>query len=268
MDSEDWVTGNIRLTVKGYPLEMQMTVPAKPVKPQRMLPILQQMANSFVDVSVQEAASEGDSVSCKAGCGACCRQAVPISEVEIYQIAELVESMPEPRRSVIKQRFAEGVAHFKKVGWFDKMNSQFQSGKVLPSKEAAKKAIGVAMEYFFEGVPCPFLEDESCSIHPNRPVACREYLVTSPAENCKSPTAETIRVLDLVIKPSRTLKQFAASGRLASYGLLTLIRSLEIAAEVPEEFPEKTGERWMAEFFGKLTESEVPEPAAKPAVSA
>lgn len=267
MNSEEWVTGNVRVTVKGIPLEMEMTVPANPVKPQRMLPILQQMANSFVEATERAVEDDGDKISCKAGCGACCRQPVPISEVEVYQIAELVESMPEPRRGVIKQRFADGVAHFKKVGWFDKMNGQFQAGGTLPSKEAAQKAIGVVMEYFYEGVPCPFLENESCSIHPDRPIACREYLVTSPAENCKSPTAETIRVLDLVIKPSRTVKEFATTGRLAGSGLLTLIRALELAESVPEAFPEKTGERWMAEFFGKLTESEVPENTAEPAVA-
>ena len=267
MDSEEWVTGNVKLTVHGFPIEMQMTVPAKPVKPQRMLPILQRMSNSFVDVSVQAVESEGKKISCKAGCGACCRQAVPISEVEVYQIAELVEAMPEPRRSVIKQRFADGVAHFKKVGWFDKMNSFHAPSQVLPTKEDAKRAIGVAMEYFYEGVPCPFLEDESCSIHPDRPVACREYLVTSPAENCKNPTAETIRVLDLLIKPSKTVRKFANTGRLAPYGLLTLIRALEMAGEVPEQFPENTGERWMADFFGKLAESEAPEEVGESAAA-
>src|SRR5262249_61904401 len=30
----------------------------------------------------------------------------------------------------------------------------------------------------------PFLEEESCSISQERPITCREYLVTSPAENC------------------------------------------------------------------------------------
>ena len=42
------------------------------------------------------------------------------------------------------------------------------------------------------GVPCPFLEDESCSIHPERPLVCREYLVTSPAALCAGPTQEGV----------------------------------------------------------------------------
>ena len=39
---------------------------------------------------------------------------------------------------------------------------------------------------------CPFLEEESCSIHPDRPLVCREYLVTSPAELCAGPTQEGV----------------------------------------------------------------------------
>ena len=41
-------------------------------------------------------------------------------------------------------------------------------------------------------MPCPFLEDESCSIHPERPLVCREYLVTSPAELCAGPAQEGV----------------------------------------------------------------------------
>ncbi|HEY5241787.1 MAG TPA: YkgJ family cysteine cluster protein [Polyangiaceae bacterium] len=38
---------------------------------------------------------------------------------------------------------------------------------------------GVAEVIRGETVSCPFLEEESCSIHPDRPPICREYLVTS-----------------------------------------------------------------------------------------
>ena len=60
----------------------------------RLLPICQQMTHAVVKMSVDTIESDGEAISCKAGCGACCRQAVPISEVEAYQIAELVDAMP------------------------------------------------------------------------------------------------------------------------------------------------------------------------------
>jgi hypothetical protein len=39
--------------------------------------------------------------------------------------------------------------------------------------------------YYALRMPCPFLEDEVCSIYEQRPSACRELLVTPPAELCQ-----------------------------------------------------------------------------------
>jgi len=77
-DNEEWVTTKGVLTINKIPIELEMTVPAKPLKPHRMLPIFHQMANAFTDVGVEAVQAGGESISCKVGCGACCRQPVPI----------------------------------------------------------------------------------------------------------------------------------------------------------------------------------------------
>ncbi|HMJ09696.1 MAG TPA: YkgJ family cysteine cluster protein, partial [Pyrinomonadaceae bacterium] len=209
--------------------------------------------NAFVDASVDAVESQGEAISCKAGCGACCRQPVPISEVEVYQIAELVRSMPEPRRGEIEKRFADGAAHFQKIGWFDEAKERAELTPTEPRDEAMRKLVDMAMRYFYQGIPCPFLENESCSIHESRPVACREYLVTSPAENCSKPTAETVRVIDIFLKPSLSLRRVGSTGQFDSLGFLPMIRALEIAEAFPEDLAEKTGREWMADFFNDVT---------------
>lgn len=262
--TSEWVTGKVKLNIGGEPLEMEMTVPAQPVKPHRMLPVFQQMSNAFVDMSIKAVEATGEKISCKKGCGACCSQPVPISEVEVYQIAELVESMPEPRRSEIKARFARGVEHFKKINWFDRM----QSLATLPAPKdpnyQRKEVIDLAMEYFYENIPCPFLEEGSCSIHPDRPLACREYLVTTPAENCSKPTAQTVSVMNLLVKPSVSVRALGRTQNSAELAMLPLIRALEFASTYPERFAEKTGERWAAEFFSRLAHQEIPKKGIKP----
>lgn len=263
MQNEEWITGNIGLNINGKPLNLNVTVPAKPVKPHRMLPIFQKMTSSFVEISVRAAESQGKKISCKAGCGACCRQPVPISELEVYQLAELVENMEEPRRSVIKKRFSDAVEHFEKIGWFDKMAQCGQRAEAETTETLMKQVQKTVMEYFYEGVPCPFLENESCSIHEVRPLACREYLVTSPAENCASPTAETIDKVELFVKPSELMRFVGKTQNFAKHGLLTLVRALDLAGKTPENFTEKTGERWLADFFENLTHREIPKTGVK-----
>jgi Fe-S-cluster containining protein len=265
MPENDWVTGEVAVNIGGLPLKMQMTVPANPVKPQRMLPIFHQMANALVGISVNAIEDAGAKISCKAGCGACCRQPVPISEIEVYQIAELVKSMPEPRRTIVKKRFADGSEHFNQMGWFNRLNEHFEPSADRSDPGSFRKATDVILEYFYEDVPCPFLEDESCSIHEARPIACREYLVTSPAENCAKPTAETVRVVDLLIKPLTTVRHLGSTGNMHSEGFLTLIRALELAETYPERFVEKTGERWMADFFSHLSKTKIPKKGVRPA---
>ncbi len=263
MQENEWVTGNVTLSINGQPLSMSMTVPAGRVKPHRMLPIFQQMSNTFVDMGVSEVERAGKSISCKAGCGACCRQAVPISEIEAYHIAEVVEELPEPRRSEIKQRFSDAVEHFRSNGWFDRIQEVREIAEDGRKEDAIEHLAELTAEYLREGIACPFLYDESCSIHKDRPVACREYLVTSPAENCSAPTAETIDMVPIGISPSKTLVNVGNTGRLAHIALLPLIRSLELAEQFPEKFVEKTGEKWMADFFTMLTQSDIPDSARK-----
>jgi Fe-S-cluster containining protein len=256
MTENEWVTGNAVLKIGDIRVDFGMKVPANPVKPHRMLPIFQQMANSFTEFGVQAVAAEGKSISCKAGCGACCRQPVPISELEVYQIAELVESMPEPRRSVVKKRFADAVDHFRNNGMIDLMVQQYDHGRRKTWRKQMDEAKGGVAKYFQEGIPCPFLEDESCSIHANRPIVCREYLVTTPAANCAQRPAGTIDLVKLPIKPSKTVKHLGSTGRMKDEGILLLIRALELADQYPENFEEKTGKEWMADFFDRLSDSE------------
>ena len=248
-DENEWVSGQITLSMNGAKIEMEMTVPAKPVKPMRMLPIFQAMASSFVDTSIEEIEAQGKKISCKAGCGACCRQAVPLAEIEAYRIAELVENMEEPRRSEIKQKFAEACRHFHETNWFERMDEY--------TKLSHEERQTIVLEYFYDGIPCPFLENESCSIHAVRPLACREYLVTSPAENCAKPSAETVDLVKLMVQPSKILRETARSENLQKINFVPLIRALEWARDFPEKMPEKKGTEWVTDFVEKLTGGEM-----------
>lgn len=258
METNEWVTGNIEMMLEGHTVKMQMTVPAKPVKPQRMLPVFQKMTDAFVDISVREIEEKGEKVSCKAGCGACCRQPVPISPIEVYQIAELVESMPEPRRSEIRKRFADACEHFEKLNWFEKVKACDELETTETFETVAIELQKTVSEYFREGIPCPFLENESCSIHESRPLVCREYLVTSPAADCAYPRANPVNRIGMTFRPSIAVQHLERRGEFSKLGILPLIRALELAEKYPEDFEEKSGKTWAAEFLERFTGCKIP----------
>jgi Fe-S-cluster containining protein len=165
-------TATLRLTMGTLRIAHPVTVPNTSVAAAEIVPALQGLVNAVV-----EAAEAGQAISCRKGCGACCRQLVPVSRTEGERLLQLVEAMPAERRQALSARFAAAEAAIDRAGL------KVRSGR-------SDRELSTA--YFALGIPCPFLEDESCSIHPERPLVCREYLVTSPAELCAGPAQEGV----------------------------------------------------------------------------
>ncbi len=251
---EGWLEGSVTLHLGGRDLKLDLLVPVEPVTARRMLPVFQGVTDSFVRFNVEDAETEGKAVSCKAGCGACCRQPVPIAIAEAYDIAEIVENLPEPQRSEVQKRFDQASTELKESGWIDRLYDM--------APDAHEERQNWAMEYFEKQIACPFLEDESCSIHEQRPLACREYLVVSPAENCSAPTSENISMVKQPIRPSVVFNQISDSDEnKTGRNYLPMIFAMRYAEENPESKNIKTSEEWLRHFFRNLAPPS-PEPGS------
>lgn len=237
-------TLNVELNVAGTVLPLEMSVPAGPTHPVELLPVFRQMAESLINLGVRAVEAEGKRVSCQKACGACCRQIVPISEFEARHLRDVVAQMPEPRRAEVRARFAEARKRLEAGGLLEKL--------LHPERFSDDALRPLGIDYFAQGVPCPFLDGESCSIYAERPISCREYLVTSPAVNCVRPTPETIRCLPLAGKVSSALTLLEAdpNGRFVRW--VPLIIVLEWADTHPDETPARPGPDWLRDFFQRL----------------
>ena len=183
--SADEQLANIHLQLAGQTRTVQVPIPVGEQKVMSLFPAARAMAHEIIDFAVQKVTEQGRSVSCCAGCGACCRQLVVISLAEAQALADLVASMPAERQSVIRERFAQALAKLEAAGLLDRQEPLGERHLIQPMPAPGSQvAPPLAWRYFQQQIPCPFLEDESCSIHPDRPIICREYLVTSPAERC------------------------------------------------------------------------------------
>lgn len=244
------ITASGALSVSGRRLEFEVSVPPGPTLPAQLLPVFRSLADAIVGAAVDTARDEGLKVSCKAGCGACCRQLVPISEMEARRLAQVVLEAPEERRTEILNRFEEARRRLQDAGLLEKVRS--------PETMTAEQRKGLGLEYFRQGIPCPFLEEESCSIYAERPIACREYLVTSPAENCANPTAETVKCVKVSLEVSKTIRSFGGDRNARADRFVPLILALEWAAENPDEAKPLPGPEMIRELFSRLTGQEVP----------
>jgi Fe-S-cluster containining protein len=195
------VQAKIALHVGGACLNATAQLPAGPSNLTQLLPVIQQLEDAVVNRVGEEAKRAGRPITCRAGCGACCRQMVPVSLFEAEALMEWVRSLPEERRKVLEERFHRALLALRNAGVIESLLSE----RSMMNEERTTQ---LAIDYFHAGVPCPFLEDESCSIHSIRPLSCREYLVTSPAELCKDPSIHDVSGLQLPLKLSRVLFAF------------------------------------------------------------
>ena len=168
---------------------LRIVLPSGSVPPEATLPALRTITDAVVGRGIIAAHARGRSISCKSGCAACCRHMALISDIEARALAAVVAQMPEPRRSIVRARFAAARQRMEEAG----LAEPARHVDHLPPDHL--KALATA--YFRLGIDCPFLEDERCSVYDDRPLVCRKLVVTSPPEWCADPDDDRIRPLRL-----------------------------------------------------------------------
>lgn len=250
----DVISANLRMMVGHLRVETRLEVSPNPIKPQQALPTLMRLVNAVVDETEKEVERKGLKVSCAKGCGACCRQLVPISDVEAHHLRAVVDAMPPARRKAVEARFVEASRRLEEAGLKDYL--------MAPTGQTADEATEFGLKYYELDLPCPFLEDESCSIHQDRPLVCREYLVTSPAANCARLAEGDIDPVE-VPKMSALARTLTDPAGPQSTRFTALSLALEWVAGHPERFPLKTGPEWIDAFLKAV--STIPRPQSVPA---
>lgn len=183
-------TAKVHLHVLGQDRELTFQVGIGPRPVTDLLRPARELANRISQIAVEHAEAEGKQVSCKMGCGACCRQIVPISGIEAESLSAIVAAMPRERKAEIKRRFADAVAHLEAGGLLDPEAAKGRDslrGEAAPGESLWET---VSKRYFALQIACPFLENESCGIYEGRPLVCREYHVTTPSERCSALSTE------------------------------------------------------------------------------
>src|SRR5687768_12376519 len=117
MDQTD--TANLHLSILGEERSFAVEVRLGKRTPLDLLPPARELTEQATAVAVAQARSGGRAISCKAGCGACCRQLVAISVVEAQALADLVAALPAERQAVIRDRFAAALRRLEEADLLD-----------------------------------------------------------------------------------------------------------------------------------------------------
>jgi Fe-S-cluster containining protein len=176
----------------------QVTVSDEPAGLTDLVPFIHELTSGVVALAVGRAERDGRKLSCRAGCGVCCCQLVPIAPAEAFYLVDRIGALPITERQLILGRFNDIKNRLAETGLIERIGALGET----------RDNDSVASGYFDLHLPCPFLVDQSCSIHEWRPIACREYNVTSPPEMCANPFSAKPDTIKLHRRMSSGLTRF------------------------------------------------------------
>lgn len=186
----------IALNTRAGRLTTAVDVPTAFVPVTAIVPLMRRLGEEAQALEEAQASSEGKARSCQKGCAACCRMMVPIAPPEAFTLMECIQSLPSAQQQRIAQRFAASKSTLLAHGLWPRLVEIGESSRP-PDDEALEP---INQKYYALRMPCPFLEDDACSIYEQRPSACRELLVTSPAEQCQDLLANSVEPIPVPIR--------------------------------------------------------------------
>jgi Fe-S-cluster containining protein len=111
----------------------------------------------------------------------------------------------------------------------------------------------VGRTYFGLNLPCPFLQNQSCSIHPQRPLSCREFLVVSNPKYCSEPDPEVVETVVLPKRVSPILYDLCRDESKNDEGFISLVQLVESVGSVKGGQPDPAPARvWLERFLQRL----------------
>ena len=215
----------------GDVVEGEITVPDGPARPADLVPLLRPLVDAVARAAVKREAHGGRRVSCHEGCAACCRLLVVVSTTEARALVNAIESLPQPRRARLRECFDSVRRRLDETGLLDKVSA-------IASLDPGSRS-DLARQYLDQRIDCPFLENERCSIYEQRPLICREHMVTSAAEWCTNADTSRIRRVPLGWKASKAVHTWREEE--SPDGAVALDLAPEWVAEHPEPPPRRTG---------------------------
>lgn len=144
-----------------------------------VLPEVFSLSNALLSQSLAAAQKRGQPVACAKGSNHCCHQLVAVSAHEALLLAHIISLMQPEEKHRILNAFASTVTLLERKALLSEMTASHANAFEDPAR-----IIEAQRRYWQLQIPCPFLESGACSIYAFRPLLCRQYLVSSPPENC------------------------------------------------------------------------------------
>jgi Fe-S-cluster containining protein len=202
----------IALNTSAGQITTAVEVPTAFVPVTSIIPLMRRLGEETQALEAARSAAAGKVPSCHKGCAACCRMLVPLSAPEAFALREWVLARPTEEQARISARFTAAKSQLSTHGIWQRLSDLCDAPE--PPEDGELEELN--REYYALRIPCPFLEEEECSVYDERPAACRELLVTTPPERCDDLINNRVEPISAPVRVSTVLgllwRQLAGSS--------------------------------------------------------
>jgi Fe-S-cluster containining protein len=184
---------DFEIDVLGEPVHFQISVERKQAKLTDIVPTARAIAEKLSLAMVDKLRRNGTIVTCHKGCSSCCNYLVPLSVPEAFCLREEILAMPEEQARATMQLFLNSAIRI--------LDSKFQESDLneLIHTNTPVQTDNLSEWYAGLNLTCPFLSDGICTSYEQRPIACREHLVTGSALLCEAHRVNEPKVVKMPV---------------------------------------------------------------------
>ena len=162
-----------------------------------LVPLARALCDDMVREVIDHSRMQGKKPVCGKKCSACCSYLVPLCIPEAVLLYEEIQSMPSEQSAEYWDNSLSVARELLEDG---------SSGAPDPESSLPE----VAKWYSDKQVSCPFLKNDLCAIYDKRPLACREYMVTTPPFGCRPGNMDPVEKIELPYSLVESLGEVAA----------------------------------------------------------
>ena len=195
-------TISFELDILGETVRFSISVAQKQARLSDIAPLARTLSTKLALVVLDRLRRNGEFVPCRKGCSACCNYLVPLSVPEAFRLREEVLALPAEQGKAVLQSCLDTAKRI-----LDKKPKEFDINELAGADSQISQ---FGKWYAGLKLACPFLSDSLCTSYENRPIACREYIVTGSALLCENERTDESQIVQMPVSVLQCLGQLTA----------------------------------------------------------
>ena len=194
---------SFELDVAGKTLPFCINVVSKQAALADIVPLARTISTKIALAFLDTLSKKGQFVTCHKRCSTCCSYMIPLSIPEVFRLREELLAMPSDKSSrILKSCTIAAKRTLEKIPRYINTDKPTENNSASMD-QLSKWYAGLKMD-------CPFLSEGLCSVYEQRPLACREHIITGSNFFCQPDNGGEPNVVPMPVSVLEVLGRWTA----------------------------------------------------------